>query len=523
METFSRVEVIKKLEIHNQLQLLEYLDLIDDEEKKNKFLESLNKIDYPLLEKLYTNYFTQHSKETTCNQSNYPTSLAEKKISPIESNFSRKDFHTDKIHNLMNLGLHQVYEGKVALLILAGGQGSRLGFNKAKGMYNINMPSNKSLFEFLCTRFLSIQNLSKKLIINKEDHLHLKNHFTPSLLLIMTSLENHEETVNFFTENNFFGIKKENIIFFPQDTLPALDLHGKIISKSENEIFEAPNGNGGCFIAMKKHKIIEQCLERKIDFLHVISIDNPLSIPLDPFYIGVTLSEGKAGDLQMAAKVVPKRDPTEPVGVFLNFNGKPEMMDYGDMPKDLTTLRDEEGQLVYRGGNILNYLISVKLLNNVLLDEIKYDELISEFHISKKNIPCVKIKTDQNIKEVVHTASPGVKFELFFNSIFKFASENGLLLLEVEREEEFAPVKNSDDSQNDNPRTCKRMMTNLFSEWYKISGGKINFDDQNEKLQSEYLLEIDYLLSYNGENIIPGINVPEEIFITENNKEIYFK
>lgn len=516
----SNDEIIKKLEINNQLHLLEYLDLIENEENKNEFIESLNKIDYNLLNKLYTNYFNQNK---ISNQLNNPNLIAEKNISPIKSNFSKKNFQKEKIHMLTNQGFQQVYEGKVALLILAGGQGSRLGFDKAKGMYNINMPSNKSLFEYLCSRFLSVQNLSKNIIRNNLDINEFNNQFTPSLLLIMTSLENHEESVNFFTENNFFGINKENIIFFPQDTLPALDLDGKIISKSHSEIFQAPNGNGGCFIAMKKHKIIEQCLERKIDFLHVISIDNPLSIPLDPFYIGVTLSEGQSGNLQMAAKVVPKRDPTEPVGVFLNLNGKPEMMDYGDMPKALTSLRDEENQLVYRGGNILNYLISVKLLNNVLLDEIKYDELISEFHISKKNIPCVKISKDLDKKEIISTSSLGVKFELFFNSIFKFATENGLLLLEVEREEEFSPVKNSDDSQNDNPRTCKNMMTNLFSYWYKISGGKIKFENEDEKLKSDYLFEIDYLLSYNGENIIPGINVPEEILITKNNKEIYIK
>jgi UDP-N-acetylglucosamine/UDP-N-acetylgalactosamine diphosphorylase len=315
-------------------------------------------------------------------------------------------------------------------------------------------------------------------------------------------------------ENKYFNLSQDNLIFFPQDTIPAIDMNGKIINKEVDEIFLAPNGNGGCFIALKNHKVINKLLEKGIEFINVISIDNPLSKTLDPLFIGLTYREGN----QIAAKTVSKRDPTEPVGVFANVNGKPFMIDYADMPKELTELRNEYGDLVYRGGNILNYLINTKLLNEILLDKEKYQELINEFHIGKKKIPSVIIRD----KKVERTTTPGVKFELFFNSIFQFCDEKGMLLMEVDRNKEFAPVKNGENSTNDNPRTARNLMTELFKEWYKKSGGLMNYLDE----RPDGLVEISFLLSYNGEGLVPGANVPIwinyfiRIIITLNNNII---
>jgi UDP-N-acetylglucosamine/UDP-N-acetylgalactosamine diphosphorylase len=504
----SKKNILSKLESNNQRHLFTYMEKISNDEERKEFLSSLENLDYNLLSKLFTNFFSSKGKENFQITNEY---------SPIESNYNSQEFSQSEKDKLYTKGLNEIFEGKVALLILAGGQGSRLGFEGPKGMYNIKMPSNKSLFQYLVERFLSVQNLAARNSIKAYDP-------KPCLILIMTSTENHEATINFFKSMSFFGVKPENIVFFPQDTIPALDLEGKIIMKSNHEVFQAPNGNGGCFIAMKKHKIIERLIERKVDFLHVISIDNPMTKPLDPLFIGTTLDYGKAGEWQTAAKVVTKRDAKEPVGVFLNINGKAVMMDYGDMPKDLTELT-EDGRLVYRGGNILNYMISVKLLNDVLLEESQYDDLISEFHISKKNIPCTLIENEE-IKN--NQISQGIKFELFFNSIFKFAKESGLLLLEVEREEEFGPVKNSEQSENDNPETCRNLMTKLFLKWYHNSGGVLkNNEDEilvledevtKKNLISKFIkkFEISYLLSYDGENIEPGINVPQEIDLSLN-------
>ena len=473
----------EKLSDYKQEHLINFLNHITDEENRKNYLNQLKNIDYELMNSLFNTIVLKPKQIET----NY-------EISPINSNFNSCDFSSDEYDDLYIQGLEKIYEGKIALLILAGGQGSRLGLNKPKGMYNIQMPSNKSLFEYLCNRFLSVQNLAKQRTKKETE-------FIPSTLLIMTSLENHDDTVNFFKENNYFNISSDNIVFFPQDTIPALDLNGKIINKEVDQIFLAPNGNGGCFISMKKNKIIHLCLDKKIEYINVISVDNPLSKTLDPLFIGLTYKH----NFQMSAKTVPKTEANEAIGVFLNLNGKPVMMDYGDIPKNLTELRDEDGHLVYRGGNILNYLIGTKMLDEILLDEDKYKELISEFHLSKKKIPSVFIKDSTIIREPVN----GVKFELFFNSIFKFCDEKGMLLMEVSREKEFAPVKNNIDSPTDNPITTKKKMTDLFSSWLKNSGVELGEVKQ---------LEISFLLSYDGENLIPGRNVPEKI----NNSDVCF-
>ncbi len=188
-------------------------------------------------------------------------------------------------------------------------------------------------------------------------------------------------------------------------------------------------------------------------------------------------------------------------------------MDYGDIPKYLTTLKNESGELVYRGGNILNYLISVNLLNDILLDDTKYNELINEFHISNKNIPCVQL--EKGLNTIKQCSISGIKFELFFNSIFKFSDSKGLLLLEVNRNEEFAPLKNGEDSENDNPRTARNLMENVFLNWFINSGGEVEYVHENIK---NVKLEISYLLSYDGENITLGDNIPKQI----RNDEVYY-
>ena len=195
----------------------------------------------------------------------------------------------------------------MAVLILAGGQGSRLGFDGPKGMYNIKMPSNKSIFEFLSNRFLSSQKVAKT---------YNNDYVKPCTLMIMTSKINHKETADFFKANNYFGIGEDNVKLFPQDTLPAIDTEGNVIVKNKLEIFEAPNGNGGCFIALKTHGILDYLKEKQIEYLNVVSVDNPLTKVLDPFFVGLTYLKKEA----MSAKAIPKAHPKEAVGVFVRLN-----------------------------------------------------------------------------------------------------------------------------------------------------------------------------------------------------------
>lgn len=477
---------------NGQNHLLEHLQKLKSPEKE-KFISQLEKSDFDLMTFLYA----MHKHEQ--KEKKYSSKL----ISPIESQYTLPKIK-DNLEKILQKGNEKIAEGKIAYLILAGGLGTRLGFDHPKGMYNINMPSNKTLFEYLCNRFLSSQIQAKEFAQNI--------HFKESTLFVMTSEHNNNETQEFFKKNDFFHINPQNVIFFPQNEICALDLDGKVILNSPSELYQAPDGNGGCFTAIKSHKILEICEERGIEFINVTSIDNPLYKVLDPVFVGLTALFGKKGDEQMSAKYKKKTDPQEKTGIFLNYDGHPMMLDYMEIPDEIRNLRKENGDLVYNASNILDYLISVKFLKKVLLDENMFKKLIKEFHILLKKFKGCYL--NNNIYEVKENMN-GLKFEIFFNSIFEFAQNEGLLLFEVEEENEFAPVKNNNNEKTNNPILTRKKISNLCKKWFKNKGGIIENDDENK------LLEFSFLLCYDSEQIFKK-EIPKKIDF-KNVGAVYFK
>ena len=456
------------LKHHNQEHLLEKIDSLSGTSLSD-YLSQIHTIDFKLSHQLYQSFLKKDDKSKEL--------FKESDITDIKSYYKKDKLTSDQLHEFEKIGLDEIKNNRIALLILAGGQGSRLGFEKPKGMYNIKMPSGKSIFQYITERLLSIQNISRK------DSSNLTSKES-AVLLIMTSEENHKDTLTYFEQNNYFGYNKNDIIFFAQDTIPALDCEGKVIRKSINEIFKNPNGNGGCLIALKTNNILQMLQERKVKYIQVISVDNPLSKPLDPVYIGLTSCK----NVQMAAKTINKREPNEPIGVFLKIKGVPYMIDYGDMPKSICEERDNNGNLKYDASNILNYLISVDLLSNILQNEEKYLTLIHDFHHAKKSIESYD-SNDGQIKKI-----SGIKFELFINSVFQYC-ETDFLLFGVDRNEEFAPVKNHPDtSKVDNPNTARELMTKLFKKWLERAGATVQLHGDHS------MLEISFLKSYDGEN-----------------------
>ncbi|MCQ2821365.1 MAG: UTP--glucose-1-phosphate uridylyltransferase [archaeon] len=464
-------ELKETIEKNNQSQLLKFFEKIESPEDKQKYLDNLSKTNFPLLSQLFKIY--NESKDTKVDQDL-------NNFIPIKEQFSKDSFSKEEKEAFIQKGFDEITQGHVALLLLAGGLGTRLGCNYPKGMYNIEMPSKKSLFEYFSNRFQSIQNLSKR----KSSFPHKE-----STMLIMTSQETNEIISKYFKENNFFGLKEENVIFFPQSKICGLTMDGKIVSLSPKELYTAPDGNGGCFTAMKDNKICELCEERGISFINVIAVDNPIYKVMDPFYVGMTINKGTFGLEQMSAKVL-KRMPSEKVGLFLNYNGHPMMMDYMDLPEVVSEKKNEKGELVYNAGNLLDYIIGVKFINKILNEEEKFKKLISMFHFIHKKTNCVSLDDKGNL--IQKKDEPFLKFEIFFNSIFEFASIGSLLLLEVQREEEFAPVKNKEGDTSKTPSITRKVMSNLFKTFYKQSGGKILNDDENK------ILEISFLDCYDG-------------------------
>ena len=494
-------EIIEKINKSNQTHLLEALKKCKSKEEKQDFISQIKSIDFDLMQSLY-----KQGKNAKLETIYNPTS-----ISKIESQFSKESISSEK-EKLCQIGMEYIAQGKVAALILSGGLGTRLGFNHPKGEYNIKLPSNKTLFNYFANRFLGCQLMCKEKLKNKNIQ------FKDCPLFIMTSNQNDVDVREFFKKNNNFGVKNENIFFFPQGEICALDNEGKILLESQKKVFKAPDGNGGCLLALKKYGIIDECLKRGVEFINIIAIDNPLYKLMDPLFIGTTVSKGKNGKDQMGAKYIKKVDPEQKVGYFLIYNDKPMMLDYMEMPEKLKYAKIENGDLMYNAANILDYLISVSFLKKAMYEEENIKKLLNSFHHIKKKMNCVVFNKEKNEFEE-KTNYEFNKYEMFLNSIFEFSNKDGLILLEIEELDEFAPVKNDETKDKCTAATARLQMSNLCKKWFKENGGTI-LNDSPKKY-----LEISFLVSYDGSNLLNNRDIPKTIDFKDVKEEegIYIK
>lgn len=307
-------------------------------------------------------------------------------------------------------GIDAIKKCKVAALLLAGGQGTRLGFDKAKGMYNIGVNKDLYIFEQL------IRNLQK---VTDE-----AGAFVP--LYIMTSDKNDQQTREFFAEHDYFGYNKDFIKFFVQEMVPAVDFDGNVLVEAEDSLAMSPNGNGGWFTSLLKAGLGEDMKEKGVEWINVFGVDNVLQQIADPVFVGATIQSGCVS----GAKVVRKCDPYERVGALCLEDGKPSIIEYYELTPEMAEATNEAGSLLYGFGVILNYLFSVEKL-------LEIAEKQMPLHIVEKKVPYI----DENGVAVKPETPNAYKFEtLILDMIFMM---DNCLSFEVDREKEFAPVKNA--------------------------------------------------------------------------------
>ena len=307
------------------------------------------------------------------------------------------------------IGLKALKEGKVGAVLLAGGQGTRLGLDKPKGTLKIGIDRELYLFE--------------QLIRNLMDVTDEAGAFVP--LYVMTSNINHDDTVTFFEEHAYFGYPKDYVRFFVQEMVPACDYEGRVYMESATEVAMSPNGNGGWFTSLVKSGLVEDIHARGIEWLNVFAVDNCLQRIADPLFVGATIAYG----CESGAKVVRKATPDEKVGVLCTEDGKPSIAEYYEMTEEMATARKANGDLLYGFGVILNYLFSEKKLEEIA-------DAHMPIHVVEKKIPYMDVDGNH-----VKPESPnGYKFETLVLDMVHMM-EN-CLPYEVEREREFAPIKN---------------------------------------------------------------------------------
>lgn len=378
-----------KLNMCGQQHVLQYFDDLNESEKK-ELLDQIELTDFSVIEQ---------GKSGEASKKGVISPLVSMELDEIKENKER----------FTKIGTKAIQEGKVAAVLLAGGMGTRLGSDDPKGVYNIGKTKDVYIFQRIVENLMGVVKLAQ----------------TDIYLFVMTSDKNHAKTVSFFEEHKYFGYKEEYVKFFMQEMAPATDYDGKVYMESKSKISNSPNGNGGWFSSMKKWGILDIIHNEGIQYLNVFAVDNVLQRIADPSFVGAVIER----QVEAGAKVVKKAAPDEKVGVMCLEDGRPSVIEYYELTDELMNTLNEKGERVYNFGAILNYLFEVKALERIIDNQLPV-------HIVEKKIPYM----DENGNLIKPEEPNGHKYELLIlDMIHELKS---CLPYEVERNKEFAPIKN---------------------------------------------------------------------------------
>lgn len=388
------------------------------------------------------------------------------------------------IESISLLGLKSIGKSEIAVVTLAGGQGSRLGFAGPKGMYDFGLTMKQSLFQIQAKRIKYFMNQTKGTI----------------LWLVMTSPMNHNETEKYFVDNNYFNLGEKNVCIFQQGLLPCFDYDDKILLKSSSELCTSPDGNGGVYISLVQAGLTDLMKKRHIKYVHFVAIDNALVVPADPYIIGA--AERQEG-FELGNVTIRRTQWNEKVGTFAIRNQEFGCIEYSEIPSDLAQELDKSGNLKYRAGNTCNHLLSLDFLKSKVLSS---SGLKSLYHIANKKIPYYDLKTKQ---QVVPTQNNGIKLELFIFDVFKLAKTENVLCVEKKREHSFAPVKNAPGNASDTPEIAVNMFRTLCFESFETNSLKIN-NSKNGYIEISPLIDISLKALKEVEFELPCVLITED-------------
>lgn len=333
--------------------------------------------------------------------------------------------------------------GKVAAFVVAGGQGSRLGYDGPKGCFPAGAVTGNPLFQVFA-----------------ENLLGTKDRYGVSVpWYIMTSPLNHAATVAFFEQHGFFGLAKQDVMFLPQGVMPSLDIAtGRVLMTSRGEVATNPDGHGGCVRALSQSGALADMSKRGVEHVSYFQVDNPTVRVIDPVFLGLHASARESSG-EMSSKMVTKTGPDEKVGVFCLADGKVEVLEYSDLPAPLANERNADGSLRYNAGSIAIHMISVEFLGRLASDA----RFQLPFHRAEKKVPCIDPETGAAISP---SGNNGVKLEKFVFDALGMARSS--IVMETDRIEEFAPIKNA--TGTDSVESSKALQTLRASRWLESRG-----------------------------------------------------
>jgi len=405
---------------------------------RRRLLSHLAEIDFETLERLIETH-VRHPEQPAV-----PANLEPAPFIPLPST----DADRAERDRMCDRGAALLAEGKVAAFTVAGGQGTRLGYDGPKGAFPVGPVSGRPLFQIFAEGLLAARRAFG----------------APIPWYIMTSETNDEATRAFFDEHDHFGLPTEDVHLFRQGMMPAVDFQGRLILSAPDRLARSPDGHGGSLLALARSGMLGDMADRGIEHISYFQVDNPLVPPVDPVFLGYHADAGS----EMSSKMARKRDPGEKLGVFCLAGGVLRVIEYSDLPEDLAEARRDDGSLRFEAGSIAIHAIARTLVERLTAGSA----FALPFHRAEKKIPYV----DEEGRTVTPDEPTGLKFERFIFDALPLAANP--VVLEIDRSREFSPVKNADGP--DSPATARRDMVRLAKRKLEEAGVRVPRDGEGE-------------------------------------------
>ncbi len=428
MNTEKTLENLKKqLKTHNQTHILAFWDQLDVAQQKN-LLGQIQQLDFKKIDGWVANYV----------KNSIPPAIPAGFVpAPFYPSIPTNPAQETKYAKARDLGRELISGGKVAAFVVAGGQGTRLGFDGPKGNFAISPVKNKTLFQIFAENIAAVSS----------------KYHASCPWYIMTSSLNYASTLEIIRSNNYYGLNKKDIFIFQQGTLPNFGFDGRVLMTDKADIACSPDGHGGSLLALYKSGAVEHMKKRGVEFISYFQVDNPLINIFDPLFIGLHALSGA----QMSSKALVKTGPKENLGNFCLVDGRVNVIEYSDLPDEMAEKKNPDGSLVFGLGSI-----AIHIINTGFVERLNSKGFSLPLHKAIKKIPYI----DEKGKLIQPDQPNGVKLESFVFDALPLASNS--IILETVRSEEFGPVKNA--TGVDSAETAREMIIARAARWLESAG-----------------------------------------------------
>ena len=437
-------DILESLATASQAHLLQFWPVLSKSEQTS-LLNEIRRADLRLLHQIWqasSNDDTPLNAEARIAAARIPQTVVRQPQTAAD---------TDRWNQAKLLGEKELQAGHVAVITVAGGQGSRLGFDHPKGMFPIGPKTDRTLFQIFAEQILARQ----------------QRHQASIPWLIMTSDATHAETLEFLHQHNYFGLDLDTVHLFPQGSLPALDAAtGRILMTSPGQLALSPDGHGGLVAAMANSGLLKLLTQQNIRHLFYHQVDNPTAILCDPALIGFHSQQRS----QLTTNVVRKSSPAERMGVLVDINGRTEIVEYSELTPEQSARCDDDGNWIFWAGNT-----AIHVFDREFLEQLAADGGKLPLHVARKNVAFIDDR-GETVKPDDPAKPNAIKLERFIFDALPIAERT--LIVEGNRAREFNPVKNRDGA--DSPATSRAALSRIGREWLTAAGQTVTEDQTVE-------------------------------------------